>query len=694
MAQDPNSATTRIFDGGIITGAGSLTSGVGQVLDRLGRAGLKLSDSYSPSLTEVREYINSGGTYSKGIKIGLQEGETLGPNEAIALAQANVSFTANTPLDFTGQTGGSLTNASTEAQQVTYFQKLLEKGFLLNNVDADLLNLNGVTVSQDVFELLNSNGFNFSNSKINVTNKMELVSAAVKIASTTNHGITHLQVPETMVPSFGQAKLLLGAGLGFEMYSSDGTITNLGATIKAASVSQLESLARQIDSLESMGVSNLDLEGLEIPLNVAKIFAEASGSTNIKFLNQPKLLISSEDNLGEVSGFLSEIISLGGFSTQTPLEITFQNGVEVNAANAYEIIQASDKIVFSNGFITNSEGIQDDQLKTVLSVLKQKGMPVSPGFKPSLDFELTGTDQTDSETMLNMIRDGYKVKLQTQDGGVSEDGERAEITLSNVFMSFKEFENLAKTENFGDSSALPKFSQSYVTAKNSQELASIALDLQSGTSKILDLGIDNIAIQGNLLPTLTQVGLAAEAGLEFKRVSKTDGEYSILSGSDGLITLKIEQNEITSVAENSEAVFSSGVKRLNLFGKEINVNDAEALVRSGFSFEGGKLSSISDPEINTLSYLKPLADAGLGLPNDVTLRDSTVPLDFALNRFKGSLEGASIDLSAKHGEDAIGANQVLRLINRDLGTVPSNNGNKAFVSTDDFCASSDWTYDK
>ena len=44
--------------------------------------------------------------------------------------------------------------------------------------------------------------------------------------------------------------------------------------LKAASVSQLESLARQIDSLESMGVSNLDLEGLEIPINVAKIFVK------------------------------------------------------------------------------------------------------------------------------------------------------------------------------------------------------------------------------------------------------------------------------------------------------------------------------------------------------------------------------------------------------------------------------------
>ena len=39
LSGDSNSATTRIFDGGIITGAGALTSGVGQVLDRLGRAG-------------------------------------------------------------------------------------------------------------------------------------------------------------------------------------------------------------------------------------------------------------------------------------------------------------------------------------------------------------------------------------------------------------------------------------------------------------------------------------------------------------------------------------------------------------------------------------------------------------------------------------------------------------------------------
>ena len=53
-------------------------------------------------------------------------------------------------------------------------------------------------------------------------------------------------------------------------------LQTLGTTVKASSVSQLESLARQIDSLESMGVSSLDLEGLQIPVSVAKVFVEAS----------------------------------------------------------------------------------------------------------------------------------------------------------------------------------------------------------------------------------------------------------------------------------------------------------------------------------------------------------------------------------------------------------------------------------
>ncbi len=82
-------------------------------------------------MTEVREYIDSGGSYSKGIKIGLQDGETLGPNEAIALAQANVSPLLQIRPGFHWPNKGTLTNASTEAEQVIYFQKLLEKGFLL-----------------------------------------------------------------------------------------------------------------------------------------------------------------------------------------------------------------------------------------------------------------------------------------------------------------------------------------------------------------------------------------------------------------------------------------------------------------------------------------------------------------------------------------------------------------------------------
>ena len=100
---------------------------------------------------------------------------------------------------------------------------------------------------------------------------------------------------------------------------------------------------------------------------------------------------------------------------------------------AHDIIQASNQITFSNGFITDSEGVQDDELKTVLASLKQKGMPVSPNFKPSLDIALTGNAQTDSENMMVMIRDGYKVKLQATDGGSTEEEARAEVSLQMYF---------------------------------------------------------------------------------------------------------------------------------------------------------------------------------------------------------------------------------------------------------------------
>ena len=61
-----------------------------------------------------------------------------------------------------------------------------------------------------------------------------------------------------------------------------------------------------------------------------------------------------------------------------------------------------------------------------------------------------------------------------------------------------------------------------------RELACNFIRFAVEASQIL-VSIDNIAIQGNLLPTLTW-WQAAAAGLEFKKVSKTDGEYSHFIG--------------------------------------------------------------------------------------------------------------------------------------------------------------------
>ena len=67
--------------------------------------------------------------------------------------------------------------------------------------------------------------------------------------------------------------------------------------------------------------------------------------------------------------------------------------------------------------------------------------------------------------------------------------------------------------------------------------------------------------------------------------------------------LKIEQSEIPVHYECGDFFFWSG--KLNLFGKELAVEDAKVLVDSGFTFEGEN-RNIINPEQNTLNYLRPL----------------------------------------------------------------------------------------
>ena len=175
-----------------------------------------------------------------------------------------------------------------------------------------------------------------------------------------------------------------------------------------------------------------------------------------------------------------------------------EDNVYVSAKDAYDILQASNLVSFTNGFITDSEGVHEEQLKTVLSELNEKGMLLAPSFKPSLSLEVTGDLQSDSENIVTMVRAGYSYC----DSNVSEDGS---LTFTNVFMSLKDFINFTDSENFSDNSVIPKFTASFVTVKNLQELNAISTDLQSENSSLLSLGIDRIALQGNIAPTFSHI---------------------------------------------------------------------------------------------------------------------------------------------------------------------------------------------
>ena len=645
-----HSASTKIFEGvGTITGAGSLSSGVGLTLSRLSTGGLKLSDTYSPSLAEVDEFVSADNIYTKGIKISLQEGETLTAAKAIELAEANVSFTENTPLDFSGQTASTLasTLGSSEADHVTKFLSLIQKGFKLENVDNDLLTLSGVTFTTlDDFNELQAKGFIFSGSKITVTNKMEFTSASIKLMGLENHGISHLIVPNTLKPSFGEAKKVLDSGVAFE--TSSGSLL----TIKANAVSQLDSLANKMQDLETMGVGYFDLEGLSIPLSTAELFVESAANSSITFLNSPNLYVESSAEFSEVSSKASQLYSLG-INT-----IELKNGISIGAKEAYDIVTNESRLSFTGGEITDSNGIETSSLKNVLTTLKEKGLPVSSTFKPSIEVELTGSDQADAEQLCSMIIDGFRLLIP---GGET-------LNLENVFLSKKNFELLAIADNYGTGSAKPSFQSSYVVVKNSRDIDNIVSDLARTDSSLTSLGVDRVAVIGEVSPSLTQVQGVTSKSLSFSRFTKDGSEYLPISGDSGLIGLKATANDVTSIAENAQQIFDGGVKKLSLFGQKIALSDAENLVAAGFTFEGGSLSSISDAEKNTLSYLDSIATAGLGLPLDVSVRNSTISLDFAMNKYRGSLEGATVELASADGSDSISLEQALRLVNRDLGT--------------------------
>ena len=84
--------------------------------------------------------------------------------------------------------------------------------------------------------------------------------------------------------------------------------------------------------------------------------------------------------------------------------------------------------------------------------------------------------------------------------------------------------------------------------------------------------------------------------------------------------------------------FLLGVERLLLFGKEGGYENKDILILV-FILKEENRCSLGKEFTGTSSIT---AERGLALPNDMTLQGSQVKLDFALNRFKGSLEGASV----------------------------------------------------
>ena len=91
---------------------------------------------------------------------------------------------------------------------------------------------------------------------------------------------------------------------------------------------------------------------------------------DITFTNEPGIFISSADDLSEVAPLIGGLYTLGART------ISFEDGIEIEAKDANDIVLASENITFANGAITSADNVSDSDLKSVLTSLKNKGLGV------------------------------------------------------------------------------------------------------------------------------------------------------------------------------------------------------------------------------------------------------------------------------------------------------------------------------
>ena len=675
-AYDTTFVPSAVFSGGTIASADGVANNVGSTISELVGAGFKLASGYTPSKAEILEFLQASSTnkYNKPVTLAaLPDGESLSVSDANLMASRGIKFASGIQVSITSYAVGEETDqigvAPTEQVQAQAYQTLIGNGLSLTGLTSSgsqtaAGTLAAVSLTYTQAKNLLDAGFKFSgDSTLLLTNSIELRNASLLATSFKTSGFANVAFGSGVVPTFDQASNFISSGLAFTTASSINSSSDIKITV--SSPLQLSASSFSATSFAAAGVDVLDLSGQKISWASAQKFVSTDTTAVAGILLSNAVLSVSADELVDASSKVQALYAAGLRSIALPSD------EGVNAAFAQQFLNVggdtSKDFAFTGGQISSSEGVSVASLPTTLAELKAAGLVTASTFRPSYDISArvpaASNDQADAKEYVSLLAKGFDLTR----GNSPNADTISEATLSNVYLTLAEANQLLADADVSLINAT-------VVVSSQSQISSVA----SAASTLKAGGVNSVGLALGFTPSFDEAKVLAQAGLHFDRLtSSTVNSITQYAPATDSTKLALRLNSSADLAllnsTLADQLKAQGIDILNLTGLSVPESQAGILLNKGFTFSGGQLSDVPAAK-NNFNALASYAAAGLSLPSTVSAQNSVISYDFAVNNYKGSLDGAQISLSGgpqTTSKTTITGSEVLSLIGRGLDTSAS-----------------------
>lgn len=412
-----NTVPDKLFSGtgGVISNA-SLAATLGDLNELLAQ-GLSLPTNYQPTLSQVIDFVASGGSFPSGFVIP----QTNNNDPVLTLETAQTLISAGVRFGLTPERGSlfSLTlnadglNSSTvtgsDLGDATLFGRLATAGLGLNFTSdtSDLNLLRGtaqepIILSRDFAAFLQSKGIAFDGVYLGVVSASEFnaVVTSVSNAPSAFTGISAVGIAPSVTPAFSQVETLLEAGISLIRVASTGAgtfsvsdaqvVMRVGTSELLSKITAPEATALSPQSMGQKGIDAIDVLGLDLSLSQALRFTDQTLSPP-RLLNA-RLAITTAEDFSAAAAAAESLFAAGVSSIRLVSSGSFD--AKVLASDAVKFVEAWSEVnpsvtvprsLFNGGTLKGAGSFSDTnvQVGNLVASLVNAGLTRDANYQPS-----------------------------------------------------------------------------------------------------------------------------------------------------------------------------------------------------------------------------------------------------------------------------------------------------------------------